>query len=190
MKKLSLILLILLISGYLSAQDRDYIKWVKARNGEIPANAVIGGEENGQPLYIARAMYKGGIHPGKIGKGWKGCNISYGGLEIESKEYEILVYNDLDRNQRTRVPAAADEMRKVMDSFSNDRKLGTTIKDSETRSLSSQLAKVQETALSVKNYKLNDNINDMRKYLTKRNLKRDDIKKKLTELYEISKNSD
>jgi hypothetical protein len=81
-------------------------------------------------------------------------------------------------------------MRNVLDSFQDDRKLGTFLKDTETRSLSNQLAKVQETALRVKNYKLNDNISDVKKYLTKRNLKRDDVKRKLLELYELAKNSD
>lgn len=186
MKKLSVILLLLLMSGYLAAQDKDCVKWVKAKNGEIPANAVVGGEENGQPLYIARAVHKGGTHPGKIGKGWKGCNISYNGAEIVSKEYEMLVYNTV-KTQVTNLTAAAAEMRTVMDAFSDDKKLGVFAKESETSSLSIQLAKVQETALKAKYYKLNDSINDARKYLTKSNLKRADIKKKLLELFEISK---
>ena len=40
---------------------------------------MIGGSEPGRTLYVCRASYRGGMHPGK----WIGgrCNIGYGGQE-------------------------------------------------------------------------------------------------------------
>lgn len=40
--------------------------------GSIPANAVVGGRENDRDLYVCRASYEGGLHPGKIISG--NCN--------------------------------------------------------------------------------------------------------------------
>ncbi|KAL0948489.1 hypothetical protein HGRIS_011056 [Hohenbuehelia grisea] len=69
--------------------------WVKAHGGFHPQNAIKGGEDtsgpnqNG-PLYVARAPYKGGIHPGKS-NAFFGCFIPYGDKEIEFKDgYEEL----------------------------------------------------------------------------------------------------
>ncbi len=70
-------------------------KWVSASNGSIPGGAFQGGfyQDGLAPrnsLYVARAAYRNGIHPGKIGSGFRGCNIGYGGMEIEIRSYEVL----------------------------------------------------------------------------------------------------
>jgi hypothetical protein len=71
------------------AQECD---WVRAQNGRVPAGAVQGGHEaDGTPLYVARARYMGGVHPGKIRKGFGGAHITYAGKEIEVPDYEVLV---------------------------------------------------------------------------------------------------
>lgn len=65
--------------------------WANASNGNIPNNAIqAGAEANGQPLYVCRAWYSGGIHPGKVRPGFRGCNIGYGGSEIEIQTYDVL----------------------------------------------------------------------------------------------------
>ncbi|KAI8321595.1 hypothetical protein GQ54DRAFT_250918, partial [Martensiomyces pterosporus] len=68
-------------------------QWVSASNSVIPPNAVQGGiEKDGRPLFIARAMYKGGLHPGKaaphIQKG--GCSIGWGHEEVNVSEYQVF----------------------------------------------------------------------------------------------------
>ncbi|MCT4637351.1 MAG: DUF3421 domain-containing protein [Bacteroidales bacterium] len=77
-----------------NAQFQIYIgngKWVASANGRVPLGAVVCGYDTDQkPLYAARAKYNGGIHIGKMKWGFKGAHISYGGREIEVKEYEIL----------------------------------------------------------------------------------------------------
>ena len=68
--------------------------WVDELNGyPLPAQAVLGGGENKPPrmLYVCRASYQGGLHPGKIVDG--NCNIGWGGAEIRLPRYQVLVSN-------------------------------------------------------------------------------------------------
>ena len=74
------------------------VQWVPAQNGDRPSNAVSAGDElvaylQGTPrtLYVCRAAQGNGIHPGKLVGG--GCNIAYGGKEIEVRQYEVAVYS-------------------------------------------------------------------------------------------------
>ncbi|ORX69528.1 hypothetical protein DL89DRAFT_205938, partial [Linderina pennispora] len=67
--------------------------WVSCSNGHIPPNAVQGGiERDGKPLFVARAMYKGGLHPGKAAPHLEdgGCNIGWGHKEITVSDYQVL----------------------------------------------------------------------------------------------------
>ncbi len=57
--------------------------------GSLPAFALQGGwEANGTALWICRAHYAGGLHPGKVVG--RMCNISYGGSEIPNPTYDVL----------------------------------------------------------------------------------------------------
>ena len=58
--------------------DSGSFRWV--RGGSVPSNAVVGGTEPGRTLYVCRASYNGGTHPGKWIAGR--CNIGWGGREI------------------------------------------------------------------------------------------------------------
>jgi len=70
-------------------------RWVPATGGNVPANALIAGyENNGTPLYIARAIYNGSLVPGKVRPGFSGANIPYGGSEITVNPYEVLVWEE------------------------------------------------------------------------------------------------
>src|SRR6185503_10340172 len=80
-------LLTIVLLGGVSPLLAQSVTWVS--KGTIPANAVVGGGENGYPLYVCRANYMGGVHPGKLLAG--NCNIGYGGKEIVLNNYEILV---------------------------------------------------------------------------------------------------
>ncbi|MGI0491239.1 DUF3421 domain-containing protein [Alkalinema pantanalense CENA528] len=64
------------------------LQWVAASGGQVPGGAVLGGQEPGRSLYICRAGYQNGVHPGKVVA--SNCNISYGGREIEIRNYEVL----------------------------------------------------------------------------------------------------
>ncbi len=64
------------------------LQWI-AYQGTMPANAVSGGSENGADLMVCRSFYNGANHPGKVVGG--GCNFGWGGKEIVSQTYELLV---------------------------------------------------------------------------------------------------
>jgi len=64
-------------------------KWLSAKKGDIPKGAIEAGKEK-QPLSICRATLHGGIHPGKISKGFQGCKIGWGGKETTVFQYEVL----------------------------------------------------------------------------------------------------
>ncbi|KAF8695603.1 hypothetical protein RHS03_07977, partial [Rhizoctonia solani] len=53
-----------------------------------------GNEHDGSPLFIARAFYWGGTHPGKTSSMLKGANITFAGKEHCMKDYQVLVLND------------------------------------------------------------------------------------------------
>lgn len=64
------------------------LQWV-AYQGTMPDNAVSGGFENGTDLMVCRSFYNGANHPGKVVAG--ACNFGWGGKEIVSKTYEVLI---------------------------------------------------------------------------------------------------
>src|SRR5262249_487918 len=66
--------------------------WLPARDGLVPAGAVVCGREgNGDVLFVARAAHAGGIHPGKVRFALGGAYISFGGDEFRVNSYEVLV---------------------------------------------------------------------------------------------------
>ncbi|MBI5516716.1 MAG: DUF3421 domain-containing protein [Deltaproteobacteria bacterium] len=80
-----------LLSSYDVLQDDGGVAWRPARHGDIPGDAFeVGQESDGTPLYVARASWEGGLHPGKIRDGFRGVHLSYGGGEHEVASYEVL----------------------------------------------------------------------------------------------------
>jgi len=73
------------------------LRWVSSSGTFHPerlrVTPVEGGRENdGTPLYIARAYYKEAVHPGKTSPNLNGAFIPHSGKEVEVKEYEVLCY--------------------------------------------------------------------------------------------------
>ncbi|XP_044268897.1 uncharacterized protein LOC123014086 [Tribolium madens] len=64
--------------------------WVAARNGEVPPRAFAGGEDNGEPIYVARANFNGGLIPGKLLASHGTAYVPWGGQENGVAEYEVL----------------------------------------------------------------------------------------------------
>jgi len=62
---------------------------VGVANGRIPAGAVHAGNENGQPVYVARADQDGGLHPGKAVAAPDTCYISMHGAEYSLMQYQV-----------------------------------------------------------------------------------------------------
>lgn len=68
--------------------DAKSVRWVAGIGGSAPADAYAGGEEPGRKLFICRAPYRNGVHPGKLVG--KNCMIGWGGREIPGPKYEVL----------------------------------------------------------------------------------------------------
>ena len=70
-----------------SKQSRNTnYRWIRSKNGIVELSKMIQGGQNRNnvPLYLCRAKFNGGIHPGKLNlKRHKGCHISWGGTEHE-----------------------------------------------------------------------------------------------------------
>jgi hypothetical protein len=66
--------------------------WQAASNGQVPPNAVAQGNDNdGTPFFACRAYVGSGLHPGKIRKDWRGCDVPHGGTEVTQSSYFVLV---------------------------------------------------------------------------------------------------
>lgn len=60
--------------------------WKYSNNGY--GAALDAGWENGHALFLCRASYRGGVHPGKVVG--DSCNISYGGREFPIRQFDLF----------------------------------------------------------------------------------------------------
>lgn len=79
---------------YRSGQYQGPVAWILNEGKNMPRDAIQGGEERGERLYICRAYHKGGLMVGKACRVFKkGAVIGYAHEEIHVEKYEILVGN-------------------------------------------------------------------------------------------------
>ncbi len=65
------------------------VAWLDGEQGKpLPVGAVVGGVEDGHDLYICRAPFNGGVHPGNVVDGH--CNIGWGGQGYPLPRYQVL----------------------------------------------------------------------------------------------------
>lgn len=79
----------------LAAPGVGWVEW----HGRLPRNAIEGGVDDygRKTLFICRAHYVNGVHPGKLLNGH--CHIGWGGQEVILSRFEVLVWFD-DRHRR------------------------------------------------------------------------------------------
>ncbi|CAG9862339.1 unnamed protein product [Phyllotreta striolata] len=68
-------------------------EWVECSNGEVPCNAVEGGETaDGETLYIGRIIRnsRGSVVVGKVHPSKKVCFVPLSGIEHQYSDYEVL----------------------------------------------------------------------------------------------------
>ncbi|KAI4471014.1 hypothetical protein MML48_1g15758 [Holotrichia oblita] len=64
--------------------------WVEATSGQVPPNAFVGGEDNGEPMYVIRGKFNDGLIPGKLLSS-HGCSyVPWGGEENGLNTYDVL----------------------------------------------------------------------------------------------------
>jgi len=75
-----------------SGRYNQPVAWIFNEGKSIPHDAIQGGEERGERLYICRAYHEGGLMVGKACRVFeKGAVIGYKKDEIHLAQYEILV---------------------------------------------------------------------------------------------------
>ncbi|XP_020292377.1 natterin-3-like [Pseudomyrmex gracilis] len=68
------------------------VAWQFCSNGEVPADAVIGGQTtDGEPLYVGRVLHSGAQTIGKVQQSHGCLYIPFDGEELSFKDYEVLV---------------------------------------------------------------------------------------------------
>lgn len=88
-----LIPLIFIIQIVYGINDGDWVYWDQFQDG-VPPNAVLGGSDEGGPLYVARARhfnegYYMGVIPGKYSLSFKRAYIPFYGKEYERSVFEV-----------------------------------------------------------------------------------------------------
>jgi Protein of unknown function (DUF3421)/TIR domain len=68
------------------------LRWVPAKDGIVPTNAIIGGHEPSWPLYVCRALVMGDTLPGKLIPDAV-CDIAHDNRELSMHDYEALTGN-------------------------------------------------------------------------------------------------
>lgn len=81
------------MSDYGASSYKSPCHWVRCSGKHIPHNAVAGGEEKGGKfkLFVARAVHKGELLPGKVVPSLGTCYVSYDGVETKYSDYQALV---------------------------------------------------------------------------------------------------
>lgn len=72
-----------------SPSEPDKYQWVPSEEGKVPENALRAwGEE---PQYLCRAVWAGGLFPGRLIPPAKTCLFGFGGIERAVFVYEVLI---------------------------------------------------------------------------------------------------
>jgi len=69
-------------------KPRTDLRWTDASDGKIPADAITVSNADDKPLYVCRAKYLEGVHPGQLVD--KGCLITFGGKTFLQAQYQVL----------------------------------------------------------------------------------------------------
>lgn len=186
----SIIIFALILLAAMDLRAQDCITWVEGKNGFIPRFAVPGGKENGEILYIARAKYMGGIHPGKIRKGWDHCCISFDGKEIQINTYEIMVSQPtqmpgkIRRNEPSNVSL---EIRRLIETSADEWQRNKYLSSNNVDRLKKSLHRISDIAYNEGCERVVSGAEAIKDYLNRYTPLREETMKKLDELYDTSK---
>lgn len=72
--------------------DPGTYQWEEDNSGQVPYNAVNAGcTSDGETLYFGRVIHNGNYIPGKVHPSHRVLYVPYRGLEINFRNYEVLV---------------------------------------------------------------------------------------------------
>lgn len=76
---------------YGAYHHKPICQWVMCYGSHIPANAVPGGEDGGETVFVGRAVHDDDVIPGKVLPSHSCCYVSYAGAEHTHREYQVLI---------------------------------------------------------------------------------------------------
>ncbi|CAN8021879.1 unnamed protein product [Ixodes persulcatus] len=77
--------------GEYESSETTVDEWVKASDGNVPRNSVVGGQNlNGENFYVGRIMLRGYVLPGKVLTSARVCFVSLDQMEFSSNVYDVL----------------------------------------------------------------------------------------------------
>ncbi|KAH7948612.1 hypothetical protein HPB51_028462 [Rhipicephalus microplus] len=79
------------LTPFRSTHYRPVCEWVICFENRIPYNAVPGGEDSGETIYIGRAVHNGEVIPGKVVPSHSCCYVAYEGAEHSHRDYQTLI---------------------------------------------------------------------------------------------------
>lgn len=78
------------MSGGIGSGSSANVCWVAADGGSVPPSGMQGGDDNGEPMFVARASFQGALIPGKLVPSHGVCYVPWGGAENPVPNYEVL----------------------------------------------------------------------------------------------------
>jgi Protein of unknown function (DUF3421) len=69
-----------------------HFSWIPASHGNVVDRAVSTGSENGEALYVGRALFEGSMTIGKVHPSHGCIYIPFNGVEVRLADYEVLIY--------------------------------------------------------------------------------------------------
>lgn len=71
--------------------------WAPARDGGVPAGAVVTGKDGHEDIFIGRAPFQGSLTVGKVHPSHRCLYFPYNGREERTSNYEVLVHKKMKR---------------------------------------------------------------------------------------------
>ena len=65
------------------------VSWVSAGGGAVPEGSLVGGNDHGEEIIVARAAFEGALLPGKLVAAHGVAYVPWGGEEHGLEEYEV-----------------------------------------------------------------------------------------------------
>ncbi|KAH8018429.1 hypothetical protein HPB51_006051 [Rhipicephalus microplus] len=75
---------------------KSICQWVMCHGSHIPDGAVPGGEDDGETIYVGRALHDGDVLPGKVVPSHSCCYVSHARAEHSYSSYQVLISDDPD----------------------------------------------------------------------------------------------
>ncbi|MFC0406624.1 DM9 repeat-containing protein [Roseomonas elaeocarpi] len=77
------------VATYEVLQLPSWVAWTEVSARSLPVDAIVGGSEGGEPLYVCRAADRNGIRLGKVRANSGGCSIASEGRELVVSRFEV-----------------------------------------------------------------------------------------------------